>query len=79
MASLVLGGINVIGADGAFVEFIAIPDPYCTNICFGGAELRTAYITLSSTGRLVSRPWPRPGQRLNFDPSTVSSTRHGRP
>lgn len=68
VASLVLGGINVIGADGTFVEFIALPDPFCTNICFGGADLKTAYITLSSTGRLVSRPWPRPGHRLNFDP-----------
>ncbi len=68
VASLVLGGINVIAADGAFVEFIAMPDPYCTNICFGGADLKTAFITLSSTGRLVSRPWPRPGHRLNFDP-----------
>jgi len=28
----------------------------------------TAYITLSSTGRVVSMPWPRPGHRLNFDP-----------
>lgn len=69
VASLVLGGINVIGADGTFVEFIALPDPFCTNICFGGADLKTAYITLSSTGLVVSRPWPRPGHRLNFDPS----------
>lgn len=72
VASLVLGGINVIAPDGAFAEFIAMPDPYCTNICFGGADLRTAYVTLSSTGRLVSLPWPRPGHRLNFDPSASS-------
>ena len=68
IASLILGGINVIAADGVFVEFVAMPDPYCTNICFGGPDLKTAYITLSSTGRLVSTPWPRPGHRLNFDP-----------
>jgi gluconolactonase len=68
VASLVLGGINVVASDGAFVEFIALPDPICTNICFGGPELRTAYITLSSTGRVVSLPWARPGLRLNFDP-----------
>ena len=35
-----------------------------TNICFGGDDLRTAYVTLSGTGRLVSIPWPRPGLRL---------------
>jgi len=68
VASLVLGGINVIAPDGGFVEFIAMPDPYCTNICCGGSDLKTAYITLSSTGRIVSMPWARPGHRLNFDP-----------
>jgi gluconolactonase len=68
VASLVLGGINVVAPDGGFVEFIAMPDPICTNICFGGPDLLTASITLSSTGRVVSMPWPRPGHRLNFDP-----------
>ncbi len=67
-ASLVTGGINVIAADGAFVEFVPMPDPYCTNICFGGDDLATAFITLSSTGRVVKMQWPRPGLRLNFDP-----------
>ena len=32
-----------------------------TNICFGGDDLTTAYITLSTTGRLVKTTWPRPG------------------
>ena len=68
VASLVLGGINVIARDGRFVEFVAMPDPLCTNICFGGPDLMMAYITLSSTGRVVGMPWPRPGHRLNFDP-----------
>ena len=68
VASLVLGGINVIASDGTFLEFLTMPDPYCTNICFGGPDLKTAYITLSSTSRLVSLPWARPGHRLNFDP-----------
>ncbi len=68
VASLVLGGINVIAPDGKFVEFVAMPDPICTNICFGGADLKTAYITLSGTGKIVSMPWARPGHRLNFDP-----------
>lgn len=41
VASLILGGINVIMPDGAFVEFHAMPDPICTNICFGGPDLTT--------------------------------------
>ena len=37
-----------------------------TNICFGGDDLKTAYITLSSTGRLVSTAWETAGLALNF-------------
>jgi gluconolactonase len=68
VASLVIGGINVIARDGAFVEFVGVPDPICTNICFGGDDMMDAYITLSGTGRVVKMRWPRPGLRLNFDP-----------
>ncbi|MGH8982795.1 MAG: SMP-30/gluconolactonase/LRE family protein [Acidimicrobiia bacterium] len=47
-------------------EFVPMPDPMTTNVCFGGDDLRTAYVTLSAGGRLVSTPWPRPGLALNF-------------
>ena len=43
-----------------------MPELFTTNICFGGPELRTAYITLSSTGRLVAMQWPRPGLPLHW-------------
>ena len=43
-----------------------MPDMYTTNICFGGPDLRTAFITLSATGRLVSMEWPRPGLALHY-------------
>jgi gluconolactonase len=42
-----------------------MPERWATNICFGGPDLRTAFITLSSTGRLVSMPWDRPGLALH--------------
>lgn len=59
--------ITVISPDGASVTRIPIPeDRMPTNICFGGPDLSTAYITLSSTGRLVAMNWPRPGLPLNF-------------
>jgi gluconolactonase len=41
-------------------------DPIVTNICFGGADLKTAYITLSGTGRLAAMEWPEPGCPLAF-------------
>lgn len=66
VATLMNGGISVVSADGSQVEHIPLPDLYTTNICFGGKDLRTAFVTLSSSGRLVSMPWPRPGLPLNY-------------
>jgi len=66
VATLVNGGITVISPDGTSIEHVPTPDPLTTNICFGGPDLRTAYITLSGTGRLVAMDWPRPGLALNY-------------
>jgi gluconolactonase len=55
----------VISPDGRHVEHHKLPDPMATNICFGGPDRKTAYITLSWTGRLVAVDWPTPGLRLN--------------
>lgn len=61
------GRISTIDpATGAVVEEVAFADPVPTNIAFGGPELRTAYVTLSSTGRLVVFDAPVPGQPLAF-------------
>ena len=38
-----------------------MPERMPTNICFGGPGMRTAYVTLSLTGKLVSLPWDEPG------------------
>jgi gluconolactonase len=67
VATISNGGITVISPDGGKIEHVAMPDPLTTNVCFGGPDLRTAYITLSATGKLVSIPWPRPGLRLAFN------------
>jgi gluconolactonase len=64
-ATLLNGGITIFALDGSF-EHVAFPDPMTTNICFGGTDLRDAYITLSGTGKLVKARWPRPGLKLNF-------------
>ena len=65
VATLVNGGITRVRPDGSHIEHFAFPDPYTTNLCFGGADLRTAFVTLSSTGRLVACRWDAPGLRLN--------------
>lgn len=66
VATISNGGITSISPDGTRVEHYPLPDPLTTNLCFGGPGLRTAYATLSGTGRLVAFDWPRPGLRLPF-------------
>lgn len=67
VATLINGGITVISPDGKSIEHVPMPDPITTNICFGGPDLKTAYITLLATGKLVSIDWPRPGLKLHFN------------
>jgi gluconolactonase len=66
VATLVNGGITILSPDGTKQEHVPMPDPLTTNLCFGGKDLRTAYATLSATGKLVSTPWPRAGLALAF-------------
>ena len=66
VATIHNGGITVIPPDGGAAEHVPMPDPVTTNIAFGGPDLRTACITLSMSGRLVSTEWDRPGLPLNF-------------
>ena len=58
-------GLFLLRPDGAS-SLIPLPDPIITNICFGGADRRTSFITMSGSGRLVRADWPRPGLALSF-------------
>ena len=66
VATIFNAGITSISPDGATITHMPTDDLLTTNICFGGADLKTAYITLSGTGRLVSLDWPVAGTPLNF-------------
>ena len=55
----------IFNSAGKLIGRIDLPER-CANICFGGADLRTAYVTLSATGRLGALDWGEPGLRLNF-------------
>ncbi|MET0427386.1 MAG: SMP-30/gluconolactonase/LRE family protein [Microvirga sp.] len=66
VATLVSGCISVISPDGRLIRQVGMGDPYTTNICFGGDDMRTAYVTLSGTGRLVRMRWPEAGLRLPY-------------
>jgi len=66
VATIMNGGISIFDPAGG-VEHVGFPDPVVTNICFGGADMRDAWITASGTGKLFKCRWPRPGLRLNFN------------
>jgi gluconolactonase len=66
VASLYDPAILVISPDGVLRGRIDFADYLPTNLCFGGADLRTLYVTLSGTGKLVAvDDWPVPGLRLH--------------
>jgi len=66
VATIGNGGITVFSPKGEH-HHVPTDDILTTNICFGGDELRTAWITLSSTGRLVRCEWETPGLRLAYE------------
>ena len=66
VATIINGGITAFDPSGE-IEHFAVPDLVCTNICFGGRDMRDAWITASSTGKLYKVRWPRPGLKLNFN------------
>ncbi|CAN5377795.1 SMP-30/gluconolactonase/LRE family protein [soil metagenome] len=67
VGTLMTGRITVSRPDGTIVREPRMPgDIYPTNICFGGPGMKTAFITLSETGRLIAADWPEPGLVLNF-------------
>ena len=60
------GGITVCSPSGT-AEFVPVPgDTHITNLCFGGPDLKKAYVTLSYAGKLVEMDWPRPGLPLYY-------------
>jgi len=67
VATLMHGGISIVSPDGSMTSHVPLPDRFTTNLCFGGKDRRTAFVTLSGSGRLVAiDDWPVPGLALNF-------------
>jgi gluconolactonase len=76
VGTLLDSGVTVVDPEDGSYETYTLPDHLSdgavTNICFGGPDLRTAYITCSITGRLISCRWPRPGLALAFQQPAVA-------
>ena len=65
------GGLTVIAPDGEILEFIELAvggrfEPLPSNLCFGGPDRRTAFITLGGSGRLVACEMRVPGLALEW-------------
>ncbi|NIJ36748.1 gluconolactonase [Sphingopyxis panaciterrae] len=67
VATLYDGGITTITPGGQARKLDIPGERYVTNIAFGGADMRDAYITLSTTGRLVKLRWDEPGLELCYN------------
>jgi gluconolactonase len=61
-------GNHIARVDPSDGSIKTVPTPYNgpTNICFGGSDLRIAYITLHGGGALLRGRWPAPGLPLAF-------------
>jgi len=60
------GGITEITPDGMGARHHFIPDLDVTNICFGGEDMKTVYLTLSHRGEVVEMGWHEAGLVLPF-------------
>ena len=68
VATLVSGEITTVSPDGEILGAVPMGERMPTNICFGGPDRRMAFVTLSTTGKLVSLPWAEPGLKLAGEP-----------
>jgi gluconolactonase len=70
IGTMLTGCFTAISADGSNVVQYPLPkgleDPIPTNLCFGGDDMRTAFLTLGHSGRLISCRWPVPGLALAY-------------
>ncbi len=67
VATILAGGITTFWPGTKKVKHTPLPDPLVTNICWGGKNMKTAYITMSGTSKLIAMDWPKPGLRLAYN------------
>ena len=60
------GPVAFLVSSSSTREQVSTGDPLTTNICFGGPDLRTAYVTCSGTGQLVAFDRPQRGLQLAY-------------
>ena len=66
VVAAIADGLCVVAPDGSDMHYVSMPDAATTNVCFGGPDRRTAYVTLSAGGQVLEVEWPRAGLALNY-------------
>lgn len=67
VATIHEGGITAVAPGGGRADFFPVAEDWMvTNICFGGPDMRKAWITCSGTGTVLEADWPRPGLKLAY-------------
>jgi len=65
------GGLTIVSPEGEVLQFLEIavgtPTPLPSNLCFGGEDRRTIYVTCGGSGLLVKARVSVPGLALHFD------------
>lgn len=65
-------GVTVLEPSGDVVEFLPMPGSSAvTDLCFGGVDLRTAYITTLGPDCVYAARWTRPGLSLVSEPTAA--------
>ena len=63
------GCVRVLGPDGTELRAVDVPGRNPTNICFGGPDMETLFVTLDDTDQVVAVTAPHAGAPVQFCPS----------
>jgi len=66
IAALSSCAVLEVTPDGTHSRRHPVPDLGVSNLCFGGPQMRTAFITLAHEGRIAATEWWEAGLRLNY-------------
>lgn len=61
-----MGALIVVTPQGEVRDKVKMPEAFPTAMAFGGPDMKTLYVTLSTTGRLIAVDWPRPGLKPRY-------------
>jgi gluconolactonase len=65
-------GVTVLDPTGGVVEFVGVGRRNAvTNLCFGGADLRTVYVSTLGSDAVCMERWDRPGLSLVSEPTAA--------